>query len=287
VKYTTWTALVFDALARSATGPYTGVGLPAVAAALGFEGVTEDDFAKQEGLPHALMSAMYDLERLRLVKFESVGYGNVLTSLGRDVADAGLTSIWPEIAKVHLSAREAAVLSKLVEASAVEEEGWADLLLVDAFEAAPLNGLDGGDDYADRMALITLLTDMEGKRLLEPGFPYGGGHMVEQPTYVAAVLVSERADGVPSRLAGSSGPSSSTSGLQQEPAAPRVKGRPKGSRYIANREAVVDAYQKAKQRSNRNPSRNPSLEIVAKELDVSRRTLSNFLSAQGIDWPPD
>jgi hypothetical protein len=286
VKYTTWATIAFDALARLATDPYGGVGLPAVAAALGFEGLTSDDFAQQEGLPHALMSAMYDFDRLSLVHFENVSYGNVLTSAGRDAADAGLASIWPALAKVHLSDLEARLLSQLFEASEVEEEGWADLLPVDVNDAAPLNGPDG-DDYADRIARMTLLTDMERKGLLEAGPPYGGGSMVERPTYVAAVLLSESAGWAASRSAGSSGPPRSSPLSDRKPATPRVKGRPIGSGYIANPEAVIVAYRRAMIRQDRNPSKIPSREIVAEELDVSRRTLSDYLKDQGIPWPPE
>lgn len=287
MKYTTWTALVFEALAGIVSDPYGGVGLPTVAAALGFDGLIWDDFVKGEGLPHALMSAMYDLEQLSLVHFENVGHGNVLTSFGRDVADAGIASIWPEFARVHVSAREASLLTGLYEASAVEEEGWADLLLVDAGEAAPLGGLDGGDDYADRIARMTLLTDMERKGLLAPGPAYGGGSMFERPTYLAAVLLSENVEWVLSHSVGSSDTSSPAPGSESKPASPRVMGRPKGSRYIADREAVLDAYRRAKLRPDRNPSKDPSREIVAIELDVSRRTLSDYLRSEGIPWPPE
>ena len=40
-------------------------------------------------------------------------------------------------------------------------------------------------------------------------------------------------------------------------------------------------------RQDRNPSKIPSREIVAEELDVSRRTLSDYLKDQGIPWPPE
>lgn len=286
MKYTTWTALVFDALARSANDPYGGVGLPAVAAALGFDRLTDDDFVVQEGLPHALMSAMYDLDLLGLVHFGFVGYGNVLTPAGRDVADVGLASIWPALAEIHLSAREASVLSKLFEASAVEAEGWADLLLVDPNEAAPLDAPDGGD-YAARLARMTLLGDLERKGLIGTGLVYGGDPTAARPTYRAVVLLSEHVDGVPSPLAGSSDTSRLAPGHEQKPPAPRVKGRPIGSGYIANPEAVIEAYSRAMLRSGRNPSRTPSLTIVAEELDVSRRTLSDYIKAQEIRLPPE
>jgi hypothetical protein len=113
VKYTTWTALVFEALARAGDGLNGGVGLPAVAATLGFDGVTWDDFAKHAGMPNALMTAMDDLAWLRLVTFENIDWGNKLTTLGRDAVDAGLDSIWTELAKIHVSAQQTTFLSKL------------------------------------------------------------------------------------------------------------------------------------------------------------------------------
>jgi hypothetical protein len=72
-----------------------------------------------------------------------------------------------------------------------------------------------------------------------------------------------------------------------DPDAPRAVGRPKGSRYIADRQAVIDAYRRAKRRQHRNPSSIPSLQIVADELAVSRTTLAAFLKAEGIPWPPE
>jgi hypothetical protein len=285
VKYTTWAALVFEALARLATNPFTGVGLPAVAAGLGFDGLTDDDFVRQTGPARALMSAMYDLEQLGLVHFENVGYGNVLTPHGRDVADEGLASIWPQFAAVHVSAREASLLAKLHEASAVEEEGWADFLLVDPNEAAPLDGQS--DVHAARLGRMTLLGDMEGKNLIGTGLVYAGDSTAVRPTYIGAVLLNESAEGAPTRLAGSSDTSSPAPGSESKPASPRVMGRPKGSRYIADREAVLDAYRRAKLRPDRNPSKDPSREIVAIELDVSRRTLSDYLRSEGIPWPPE
>lgn len=67
----------------------------------------------------------------------------------------------------------------------------------------------------------------------------------------------------------------------------RPKGRPKGSRYVASREAVLEAFRRAKGHRDRNPSAIPSREAVAKELDVSVRALADFLSSNGIPWPPE
>jgi hypothetical protein len=286
VKYSTWTALVFGALARCGDGSYGGVGLTALAATLGFDGVTSDDFARHEGMPTALMTAMQDLARLRLVTFENIGWGNELTTLGRDVVDAGLDSIWTELAKIHLSAQQTMFLSKLYEASAVEEERWADLLFVDADEVAGLIGLDTGDP-TDLIRRLTFLGDLERKRLLEAGPRFGGAPTLERPTYVAAVLLTETVEPDLLRVAGSIDASASAPGFELKPGTPRPKGRPKGSRYIADRETLLGAYRRAKRRADRNPSAIPSREAVAKELDVSLRALADFLSDEGIPWPPE
>jgi hypothetical protein len=286
VKYTTWTALVFEALGRCGESSCGGVGLLAVAAALGFDGLTEDDFAKREGMPNALMTAMDDLERLDLAKFENVGYGNELTPRGRDVVDSGLASIWPELAKIHLSARETSFLSKLYEASALEEERWADLLLADADEVAGLSGLDSGE-RVDLIRRLTFLGDLERKGLLEAGPRFGGGPTTERPTYVAAVRLTETVDEDLSRVAGAADASASPAGSELKPGTPRTRGRPKGSRYIVDRQEVVDAYRKARLRQGRNPSAIPSREAVAKQLHVSRSALADFLTAEGIPWPPE
>lgn len=70
------------------------------------------------------------------------------------------------------------------------------------------------------------------------------------------------------------------------PATPRPAGRPKGSGYIAGRGVVVAAYQAVLELPDRNPAATPSVEVVAKKLDVSRRTLVRFLDSEGIPWPP-
>lgn len=283
VKYTTWTALVFEALARTGDGSYGGVGLPAVAATLGFDGVTGDDFARHEGMPTALMTAMQDLARLRLVTFENIDWGNELTTLGRDVVDAGLDSIWTELAKIHLSAQQRAFLSKLYEASAVEEERWADLLLVDVDDVAGLSGVPGGDS-AGLIRRMTFLGDLEQKGLLEAGPRFGGDPLVDRPTYVAAVLLAETFESLPERAPSSTNASAPT---VLKPGAPRPRGRPKGTGYLTNIQEVIDAYRRTKASRARNPSAIPSVKIVAKELNVSSGVLSNYLKAQGIPWPPE
>ena len=286
VKYTTWTALVFEALARTGDGSYGGAGLPAVAATLGFDGVTWDDFARHAGMPNALMMAMQDLAWLRLVAFENIDWGNELTPRGRDVADSGLVSIWPELARIHLSDREASVLTKLYEASTVEEERWADLLFVDTAEAADLMGLDPVDP-ADLIRRITFVGDLERKGLLEAGPRFGGGSIEDRPTYIAAVLLTQTVEGKLLRAAASIDLPALAPGPERRPVKPRPRGRPKGSRYIADRQEILDAYRKASLRQGRNPSAIPSQEAVAKQLNVSRSALADFLTAEGIPWPPE
>jgi hypothetical protein len=286
VQYTTWAARVFDAFARCAGNSGGMVGLPAVAAALGFDGLTWDDFAKHEAMPEALVTATIDLDKLGLVLFGFIDYGNELTPAGRRVADAGLASIWPELTKIHLSDRETTFLTKLYEASVVDGEGWADLRIVDADEVADLIGLDAGD-FADLARRRTFLGDLELKGLLKAGPRYGGGPNLYRPTYVAAVLLTESVGQEPSRVAGPAELSASAVATALQPGTPRPKGRPRGTGYIANYQVVLDAYRRAKQRPDRNPSKTPSLVIVAKELDVSARTLADYLKAQEIPWPPE
>jgi hypothetical protein len=256
VKYTTWTALAFEALARTGDGSYGGVRLPAVAATLGFDGVTWNDFAKHEGMPNALVTAMGDLARLGLVTFENIDWGNELTPLGRDIADAGLASIWTELATIHVSAQETSFLSKLYEASVIEEDRWADLLFADADEVAGLSGLEGGD-HADLIRHRTFLGDLERKGLLEAGPRFGGAPAVDRPTYITAVILTETIEGDRSRVVGSVDATSLGLRLELKPGVPRPRGRPKGSRYIADCQSVVDAYRRAKKRTDRNPSAIP------------------------------
>jgi hypothetical protein len=274
VKYTTWTALVFEALARTGDGSYGGVGLPAVAATLGFDGVTWDDFVRHEGMPNALMTAMSDLDRLGLVRFENVGHGNELRPFGRDVIDAGLASIWPELAKIHLSARETSFLAKLYEASAVDEERWADLLFADADEVAGLIGLDTGD-RADLIRRLTFLGDLERKGLLEAGPRFAGAPTVERPTYVAAVLLTET-------VARDLDPSASAPGFELKPGPPRARGRPKGPYLIQTRGEIEKAYRRLWTLQGRRPYWSE----VAKALDIDERTLRRRRQDFGLDERP-
>jgi hypothetical protein len=197
-----------------------------------------------------------------------------------------LASFWPEIAKIHVSAQAVAFLAKLYDASALEQETWADLLFVDTDQAASLAGLAGGQG-SELMARITFLGDLEQKGLLEMGPRFGGGPLVDRLTYLAAVRLGQTAERDLSGLAVSAGASGSAQQLGLKPVAPRPKGRPKGSGYIADRHSVLEAYRRAKARRDRNPSRIPSVKTVAKELDVGTSTLADFIRDEGITWPPE
>jgi len=98
VRYVPWVAKVFGALAEVARGNLGGgVSLAAIGTALGFENLRYEDFIAGDGPARALMTAMYDLEKIGLVDFQNVDHGNSLTPRGRDLLDAGLASAWPEI----------------------------------------------------------------------------------------------------------------------------------------------------------------------------------------------
>jgi hypothetical protein len=301
VKYTTWTTLVFDALARTGDGSNGGVGLPAVAATLGFDGVAGDDFARHEGMPTALMTAMQDLARLGLVTFENIDWGNELTTLGRDVVDAGLDSIWTELAKIHLSAQQRAFLSKLYEASAVEEERWADLLFVDVDEVAGLSGVPGGDS-AGLIRRIDFLGDLERKGLLEAGPRFGGGPVIDRPTYIAAVLLTEDVEATPARVSVSSDAvvSAPLDSLDrhQLPGTPDLAetipegehahlpepgpGRSKGPAYILTRADIEGPYRDLWAQHGHRPSWNE----VARALRLDERTLRRARGRLGMNASP-
>ena len=301
MKYTTWTALVFEALARTGDGSYGGVGLPAVAATLGFDGVTWNDFAKHEGMPNALMTAMDDLAWLGLVTSENIGWGNELTPRGRDVADAGLASIWPELAKIHVPAQEASFLSKLYEASAVEEERWADLLLVDVDEVAGLSGVGRGDS-AGLIRRVTFLGDLERKGLLEAGPRFGGGPLLDRPTYIAAVLLTADVEASPARVSVSSdavvsAPLDSVDGHQLPGSSDLAEtmpegeqkhlpepgpGRSKGPAYILTRADIEGPYRDLWAQHGHRPSWNE----VAGALRLDERTLRRARGRLGMNERP-
>lgn len=184
-------AQVFHALASSTASNFGGVGLAEVGHQLGVDGLTWDDFVKREGLPRALMTAMDDLKAIGLVEFVNVSHGNKLTPEGRDVAAAGLASVWPEIADIPTTEAERAFLAQLYEGSLIGEDRWADLRYADADPIYRDLGLEGDDGYATTIQRLTFLGDLERKRLVTPESRTIGSPNHYRPTYLAAVLVSE------------------------------------------------------------------------------------------------
>lgn len=191
VRYTTWVAEVLHALGRATVSGYGGVGLAAVGHEFGVDPLAWDDFVKREGLPRALMTAMEDLQAIGLVEFVNVGHGNNLTPEGRDVAAAGLTSLWPEVAGIRVSDIERTFLSRLYEASAVSGDGWADLRYVDADPIYSDLGLEAAERYRTTIQRLTFLGDLERKNLVKRESRAMGSPNHYRPTYVGAVLVAE------------------------------------------------------------------------------------------------
>ena len=133
MRYVPWVSKVFHAVAdanRSSLGG--GASLAAVGGVLGFDGLAYDDFVARKGPPGALMTAMYDLDKIGLVAFQNVAHGNALTANGRDLLDAGLPSAWSDIFAIPVTQAERMFLARLCEASAQDGDGWADLQFVDA-----------------------------------------------------------------------------------------------------------------------------------------------------------
>ena len=113
----------------------------------------------------------------------SVHHGNVLTPAGRDVAALGFEELRDAATEVPLSDDERTFLAKLHLASAVEGEGWADLVAVDA---APIWAeLWQGEEYEGKMKAWTTLGDLKDKGLVFYR------HMSCRPTYVAAIVLAE------------------------------------------------------------------------------------------------
>lgn len=191
MRYVPWVAKVFHALADVGRGSLSGgVGLPALGSALGFDGLTFDIFAAGDEPGRALMTAMCDLDKIGLVDFQNVAYGNVLTADGRDVAAAGLASVWPEIFKIPASETERRFLARLYAAAVQDGDGWADLQFVDADPIYAECGFPTGE-YADTIARFEFYADLERKRLIWAEHHTMGSANTCRPTYLSAVLVTE------------------------------------------------------------------------------------------------
>lgn len=189
MRYDAWVAKVFLAFQQSSRGNYgAGVGLSAIGAALGFDRLADDFVAP--GPAASLMTAMYDLDELGLVEFQNVAYGNSLTPGGRDVAEVGLDSLWPEIFGIIASAAERTFLARLYSMSVQEGDGWIDLAFVDADPIYSECGFPA-TEYADTLARSAFYGDLERKRLVRSESRALGSPNTYRPTYLSAVLVTQ------------------------------------------------------------------------------------------------
>jgi hypothetical protein len=191
VRYDAWVEKVFRALAEAGRGNLgPGPGLAAIGAVLGFDGLTRDDFVARSEPAGALMAAMYDLDSMGLADFQNVDYGNSLTANGRDVAAAGLASVWPEIFEIPASADERTFLARLYTASLREGDGWANLQFVDADPVYAESGFPA-TEYADTIARFQFYGDLARKGLVRAESGAMGSPNNYRPTYLSAVLASE------------------------------------------------------------------------------------------------
>jgi hypothetical protein len=191
VRYVPWVAKVFGALAEVARGNLGGgVSLAAIGTALGFENLRYEDFIAGDGPARALMTAMYDLEKIGLVDFQNVDHGNSLTPRGRDLLDAGLASAWPEIFAIPANEAERTFLARLYSTSSQEGDGWADLRFVDADPIYAECGFPTGD-YADTVARFEFYGDVERKGLVWAESRAMGSPNTYRATYLSAGLVTE------------------------------------------------------------------------------------------------
>jgi hypothetical protein len=191
MRFVSWVGRVFAAVSEANRGNLgQGPALSAVGVVLGFPGLARDDFVAGTEPARALMTAMTDLAELRLVEFHNVDYGNALTSAGRELLEAGLPGIWPEIFAIRTTEAERMFLARLYAASADDGDGWTDLRFA---EADPIFAECGFPiaEYADTIARFTFYGDLEGKGLVRAESKATGGQNTYRPTYLAAVLVSQ------------------------------------------------------------------------------------------------
>src|SRR2546425_10144700 len=131
------------------------------------------------------MTAMYDLDKISLVKFQNVAHGNALTADGRDLLDAGLSSAWSDIYAIPANEAERMFLARLYAASVQEGDGWADLKFVDADPLYADCGLPTGE-YADTIGRFQFYGDLERKGLVRAEHHTMGSANSYRPTYLGA-----------------------------------------------------------------------------------------------------
>ena len=191
MRYVAWVAKVFQGLADMGRGSLRGgIGLPALGSALGFDELTYDAFVAGDQPARGLMTAIFDLDKIGLVTFTNVAHGNSLTSSGRDVAAAGLASVWQKVFEIPVSEAERMFLARLFVASSREGDGWADLAFVEADPIYAECGFPTGE-YADAIARYEFYGDLERKLLVRAEHHTMGSPNTYRPTYLAAVLVSQ------------------------------------------------------------------------------------------------
>jgi hypothetical protein len=126
--------------------------------------------------------------------------GQPADALGRDVAAAGLDSLWSEIKTVRASAVERAFLARLLDVSLVIDEEWADLQYVDADPIYRQLGLEGPDAHGITVQRHAFLGDLERKGVAKPASRALGAPNLYRPTYVAAVIGEQSAVTAPATV---------------------------------------------------------------------------------------
>lgn len=191
MRYVPWVSKVFHAVADASRNSLGGgASLAAVGGVLGFDGLAYDDFVARKGPPGALMTAMYDLDKIGLVTFQNVAHGNTLTANGRDLLDAGLPSAWSDIFAIPAAEAERMFLARLCAASVQDGDGWADLHFVDADPIYAECGFPTGE-YADTISRFQFYGDLERKGLVRAEHHTMGSPNTYRPNYLGAVLATQ------------------------------------------------------------------------------------------------
>jgi hypothetical protein len=191
MRFVAWAAQVLAAVGevnRGNLGP--GAGLAKIGEALGFVGLTREDFVARERVAGALMTAMDDLEDLDLVQFQNVDYGCQLRPWGRDIVAAGLPAIYEDIFDIILSPIQLQFLAQLHEASLEEGDGWANVRFADADAIYAEIGL-ASTEYADTIERMTFFGDLEQKGMIKRERRTLGSAESYRPTLRGAIVVTQ------------------------------------------------------------------------------------------------
>jgi hypothetical protein len=172
-----------------------GVPLEEIGSVTGF---SDDDLVSEEGKckpRDAIIHALGDLSQLGIVDIQGDTYAQFyqITQRGREIAEAGLKSIWGEMVDTFLADEQLQVLKTLAELGQQNKGTYVclrQILLSDIAQAL-------GPDW-DENRIFGAVRDLEPSliliRRMGEGGPFGLGNRSAYPTYRGIVRVTRQVD---------------------------------------------------------------------------------------------